>query len=71
MGLSSASPTSPCVKLTLDTRVRRNETVQLGQQKLGTEGEAQMALDLQEWVGMKGENEYVKLDLPVRTQLVN
>lgn len=48
---SSASPTCPHFKLPLVTGVRRNKTVQLGQQSLGTEGEAKMALYLQEWTG--------------------
>ena len=46
---SSASPTCPNFRLSPGTGVRRNETVSLGQESLGTEGEAKMALYLQKW----------------------
>lgn len=35
--------------LTHVPKLRRNETVPLGQESLGTEGEAKMALYLQKW----------------------
>lgn len=68
---SSASPTCPHFKLPLVTGVRRNKTVQLGQQSLGTKWGGKDGLVPTGMDRMKGDNDYFKLDLPAVTQLVN
>lgn len=61
----------PTFQAPTGTGVRRNKTVQLGQQSLGTKWGGKDGLVPTGMDRMKGDNDYFKLDLPAVTQLVN
>lgn len=53
------------------TGVRRNETIQLGYQSLGTKGQGKDGLVSTGVDRMQGKNDFLNLHLPALTQLVN
>ena len=68
---SSASPTFPHFSLTLGTRMKRNQTVQLGQRGLGNRTRGKDGLIPTGTDRTKDKNDFLKQDLLALTQLVN